>query len=91
MVNACSTALELFLIPKSSGGDAIVARTCYRLLAEHCLLDPATLARLGLSNGMDIVLPHKAAESRVRLSADDREALGRLVLRSPLGMVRASA
>ena len=74
-----------------SGGDAIVARTCYRLLAEHGLVDPAALVRLGLSNGMDIVLAHKAAESLVRLSADDREALGRLALRSHFGMVRASA
>jgi len=75
----------------ASGGDAIVARTCYRLLAEHGLVDPAALVRLGLSNGMDIVLAHKAAESLVRLSADDREALGRLALRSHFGMVRASA
>lgn len=53
-------------------------------------MDP-TLVRLGLSNGMDIVLAHKAAESLVRLSADDRVALGRLALRSHFGMVRASA
>lgn len=74
-----------------SGIDAIVARTCYRLLAEHGLVDPVTLVRLGLSNGTDIVVAHKTAESLVRLSADDRETLGRLALRSPFGMVRASA
>jgi HEAT repeat protein len=74
-----------------SGTDAIVARTCYRLLTEHGLVDPVTLVRLGLSNGTDIVLAHKTAESLVRLSADDRETLGRLALRSPFGMVRASA
>jgi hypothetical protein len=74
-----------------SGGDAIVARTCYRLLAEYGLVDPATLVRLGLSNGTDIVLAQKTTESFVRLSADDREALGRLALRSHFGMVRASA
>lgn len=74
-----------------SGTDAIVARTCYRLLAEHGMVDPVTLVRLGLSNGTDIVLAHKAAESLARLGADEREALGRLALRSHFGMVRASA
>jgi len=74
-----------------SNADAIIARTCYRLLAEHDLVDPVTLVRLGLSNGTDIVLAHKAAESLVRLRADDRAALARLALRSRFGMVRASA
>ena len=74
-----------------SGADAIVARTCYRLLADHGLVDPVALVRLGLANGTDIVLAHKAAESLVRLHPDDREALGRLALRSRFGMVRASA
>jgi hypothetical protein len=74
-----------------SNANAIVARTCFRLLAEHELVDPVTLVRLGLSNGTDIVLAHKAAESLVRLRADDRAALARLALRSRFGTVRASA
>jgi hypothetical protein len=74
-----------------AGTDAILARTCFRLLAEHGLVDPVTLVRLGLTNGTDIVLAHKTAEALARLSAEDRETLGRPALRSPFGMVRATA
>lgn len=74
-----------------ASANTIVARTCHRLLAEHGLADLAALVRLGLSNGTDIVLAHKAAESLARLPAGDREVLARLALRSRFGMVRASA
>jgi HEAT repeat protein len=74
-----------------AGVDAILARTCFRLLAEHGLVDPVMLVRLGLSNGTDIVVAHKTAEALARLGADDRATLGRLALRSHFGMVRATA
>jgi HEAT repeat protein len=74
-----------------AGADLILARACFRLLAEHGLVDPATLVRLGQANGTDIVLAHKTAEALARLDPDDRETLGRAALRSPFGMVRATA
>jgi hypothetical protein len=74
-----------------AGADAIVARTCFRLLDEHALADPAAWVRAGLSNRTDIVIAHKAAEGLNRLRADDREVLVRLALRSHFGMVRAIA
>lgn len=79
------------LTAEVTGPNTVIARTCFRLLEEHGLADAATRVRLGLSNGTDIVLAHKAAEALARLNADDREALSRSALRSPFGMVRATA
>jgi len=71
--------------------DIAVARTCFRLLEEHSLADPATRVRVGLAHGTDIVLVRKAAEALVLLDGDERAALGRLALRSHFGIVRAIA
>lgn len=79
------------IVAEVAGPNAIIARTCFRLLEEHGLTDPATRVRMGLSNGTDIVLARKAAESLIRLGENDRDVLGRLALRSHFGMVRAIA
>ena len=79
------------LAAEIAGPNTVTARTCFRLLEEHGLADAATRVRLGLLNGTDIVLAHKAAEALVRLDPGDRETLGRFALRSHFGMVRASA
>lgn len=71
--------------------DVAVARTCFRLVEEHGLADPATRIRLGLAHGTDIVLARKAAEALVLLDAQEREAMGRLALQSHFGIVRAIA
>jgi hypothetical protein len=71
--------------------DIAVARTCFRLLEEHGLADPATRVRVGLAHGTDIVLVRKAAEALVLLDSRERAAMGRLALRSHFGIVRAIA
>jgi hypothetical protein len=71
--------------------DVAVARTCFRLVEEHGLADPATRVRLGLAHGTDIVLVRKAAEALVLLEGHEREAMGRLALQSHFGIVRAIA
>ena len=71
--------------------DVAVARTCFRLVEEHGLADPATRVRLGLAHGTDIVLVRKAAEALVLLDRPEREAMARLALQSHFGIVRAIA
>ena len=71
--------------------DIAVARTCFHLLEEHSLADPATRVRVGLAHGTDIVLVRKAAEALVLLDGDERAAMGRLALQSHFGIVRAIA
>jgi hypothetical protein len=71
--------------------DIAVARTCFRLLEEHGLADPAMRVRVGLAHGTDIVLVRKAAEALVLLDSHERAAMGRLALRSHFGIVRAIA
>lgn len=71
--------------------DVAIARTCFRLVEEQALADPATRVRLGLAHGTDIVLVRKAAEALVLLDGPEREAMGRLALQSHFGIVRAIA
>lgn len=71
--------------------DVAVARTCFRLVEEHGLADPATRVRLGLAHGTDIVLVRKAAEALVLLDGPEREKMARLALQSHFGIVRATA